>query len=208
MVIGATEDIHLSSAFIEAFDDSEINDRNGAVRYMAHHMATAVIITTVTTSIGFASNVLSNLQIIQHFATVAAFGILANAVVTFLCVPPLLSHLGPSPSEGKAGKKLLGKQQSFNLLTPIADFCVKYLHDATNRHPKWVMTVTLTLILASGLILLDVSVNTDPMTFFPEDSEIIEHTDTVAEISYLIAGLSRLLTDKQICTRIRSLLSF
>ncbi len=181
MVIGATEDIHLSSAFIESFDEHEVTDRNGAVEYMAHHMATAVIITTITTSIGFASNMLSNLEIIQHFATIASFGILANAVVTFLSVPPLLLHLGPSPEKQQPASDIEPRRPAFDLLQPIADFCVKYLHDTTSKHPVWVATGTLALIVASGVILLDVSVNTDPMTFFPEDSEIIEHTDTITE---------------------------
>lgn len=186
LVIGATEDIHLSAAFTEAYDRGEATDRGGAVQYMANHMATAVVITTFTTSIGFVSNVLSNLEIIQHFATIASFGILANAVVTFLSVPLLLSLLGPSPAQDEAGDKVEDKQEtgprrSLNLVVPLADFCVKYLHDSTHRYPGWVATVTLALILVSGLILTRVSVNTDPMTFFPEDSEIIEHTDRITE---------------------------
>lgn len=177
LVIGATEDIHLSSAFIEAFEDGNVSDRKGAVEYMANHMATAVVITAFTTSIGFVSNAFSNLEIIRHFAIIASFGIVANAVVTFLSIPPLLLILGPSPKQGKEGQM----PTRFNLLGPIADFCVKYLHITTYRYPRLVTVLTIGLILMSGLILLRVTVNTDPMTFFPDDSEIIDDTETITE---------------------------
>ncbi len=178
LVIGATEDIHLSAAYTEAYDAGEVNDRSAAVQYMAHHMAMAVIITTFTTSIGFVSNILSNLEIIQHFAIVASFGILANAMVTFLSVPLLLSLMGPSPAQSREADS---KREAFSILAPIAAFCVKYLHDSTNRHPKWVATITILLLLGSGLILGRISVNTDPMRFFPQDSKIIEHTNRISE---------------------------
>lgn len=186
LVIGATEDIHLSAAFIEAYEEGEATDRDGAVQYMANHMATAVVITTFTTSIGFISNILSNLEIIQHFAAIASFGILANAMVTFLSVPPLLSLMGPVPAQGEEGEKSErkrgdGSSRAFNLLKPIAGFCVKYLHDSTSQYPGWVATITVALILASGLILTRVSVNIDPMTFFPDNAEIIEHTNKISE---------------------------
>ncbi len=181
LVIGATEDIHLSSAFIEAYDEGEATDRNGAVQYMANHMATAVIITTFTTSIGFLSNILSNLEIIKHFAIIASFGIVANATITFLSVPPLLSLLGPKPRKGNEGERIEHKKRHSNLLKPIADFCVTYLHESTSQHPRWVAGITAVLVLASGLILTRVSVNIDPMTFFPEDAEIIEHTNKITE---------------------------
>jgi len=178
LVIGATEDIHLSSAFIEAYDKDEATDRGGAIQYMANHMATAVVITTFTTSVGFVSNVLSNLEIIQHFAIIASFGIMANAVATFLSVPMLLSLLGPVQGEKHANED---KRETSSVLRLIADFCVKYLHESTYRHPTLVLAITSILIVLSGLSLLNISVNTDPMTFFPEDSEIIEHTNRITE---------------------------
>ncbi len=183
LVIGATEDIHLSSAFVEAYDVGEATDRQGAVHYMASHMATAVVITAFTTSIGFVSNAFSNLQIIQHFAIVASFGIVANAVTTFLSVPLLLSLLGPQPGTSTAGGSE-ARQQIHGVsraLRAFADVCVRTLYDKTNRYPVRVATVTILLIVISGVILSRVKVNTDPMTFFPEDSQIITDTNMISD---------------------------
>ena len=51
--------------------------------------------TVVTTGLGFASNLASNIGLIQDFAIASTFAMLANGVITMLLVPMLLDRFGP-----------------------------------------------------------------------------------------------------------------
>ncbi len=172
LVIGATEDIHLSSAYLEAYDEPGIDDRPAAIEYMAKHMSLAVILTALTTSIGFLSNLYSNLEIIQHFAIAASFGIVANAVITFLGLPILLGLFGPKPKQED-------REERKSLVDVLAYLALTRLHEPTVTRPRLTAAVTGFLLLGCVVLFANVSVNTDPMKYFPDDSLILEHNEKI-----------------------------
>ena len=95
IVIGSTEDTHMMAAYFRGLQDNVENARDQAVYYMAKHIGLPLVLTVTTTALGFSSNMLSSIGLIQHFAFAATFAMLADGVVTVLVVPLMLSAYGP-----------------------------------------------------------------------------------------------------------------
>ena len=99
IVIGSTEDTHMLSAYFhglhQAGDDPP---RRRATRFMMRKMGVPLLLTVLTTALGFGSNILGNIELIRDFA-VSSITMVTNGVITLLLVPLVLSLVGP----GKAG---------------------------------------------------------------------------------------------------------
>ena len=86
IVIGSTEDTHMMAAFLRGLDnESGDNKREQAVKYMARHIGLPLILTVLTTALGFASNMFSQIGLIQHFSIAATFAMLANGFHYYSC---------------------------------------------------------------------------------------------------------------------------
>jgi hypothetical protein len=95
IVIGSTEDTHMVAAFFRGMTDDHKDPRGEAIGYMARHLGIPVVLTVLTTVLGFGSNLFTDIGLIQQFAFASTFGMLANGFITMLMVPMLLSWLGP-----------------------------------------------------------------------------------------------------------------
>ena len=75
IVIGSTEDTHMMSAFFRGMANQkdatlltpEQDPRMRAIAYMSVHTGLPLVLTVLTTALGFASNLFSNIGLIQHF---------------------------------------------------------------------------------------------------------------------------------------------
>ena len=75
IVIGSTEDTHLMAAYFRGLACAEKEPRREAIEYMASHIGLPLILTVLTTSLGFASNLFSDIGLIQHFSMAATLGV-------------------------------------------------------------------------------------------------------------------------------------
>ena len=182
IVIGSTEDIHLLSAYIEADGEPGVVARQDAIDFMARHMVVAVLITVGTTLIGFLSNSLSSIPVISDFAIAAAFGIFANAVVTFLSVPLLLSVIGPIPhkhgtlsSLGKENSKI-NKRKTVEWIQEVV---YKKMIEPSLSRPKTVLILGVVVTIGALAVLPRMVVNNNPLSFFPEETQLLLDTDRV-----------------------------
>ena len=82
------------AAYFRGLAAAEKEPRNEAIEYMASHIGLPLILTVLTTALGFASNLLSDIGLIQHFSVAATFAMIANGIVTILVVPLMLSLFG------------------------------------------------------------------------------------------------------------------
>ncbi|MGH8595201.1 MAG: MMPL family transporter, partial [Gammaproteobacteria bacterium] len=82
IVVGSVEDVHLIAGYFEGLKPELTAFRRQAVLAMAKHVGPAILITSITTILGFVSNVTSAIPLIQEFAIAAAFAMAANFVVT------------------------------------------------------------------------------------------------------------------------------
>ncbi len=170
IVIGSTEDTHLMAAFFRGLSVAEKEPRKEAINYMASHIGLPMILTVLTTALGFASNMFSDIGLIQHFAIASTFAMIANGIITILAVPLLLSLFGPNEvrkaEDNKTRLNLPGKmiemfrycQQHFPgaILFSTALLCLFFIYQASTLY-----------------------VTNDPLSYFPSDRPLIRDTQRI-----------------------------
>ncbi len=174
IVIGSTEDTHIIDAYfrglLEADTDDTPKPRLAAVDYVANHMGLPLLLTVLTTSLGFASNLFSNIGLIQQFAVASTFAMLANGVITLLIVPMLLARFGPvrTPLRAEPSAPRL----------PLR--IVRVFRIFQERFP--IQTLGVTGVLCAFFIwqASNLYVTNDPMSYFSEDRPLIKDSERVA----------------------------
>ena len=173
VVIGSTEDTHMMAAFLRGLNEKPgENSRQEAVRYMAKHIGLPMILTVLTTTLGFASNLFSNIGLIQHFSIAATFAMLANGLITILVMPLMLSLFG-----AKEGDPLV-KNIKTNSLPDRIMSVFRYTQD---RFPM--ATLVLTAMLCAFFIFQasKLYVTNDPLSYFPSDRPLIQDAKRIHE---------------------------
>jgi len=170
IVIGSTEDTHIMSAFFRGLDEAPSEHRDHAVRYMASHIGLPLILTALTTSLGFASNMFSNIELIQHFAVTSTFAMLANGLVTILTVPVLLSVYGPDKSTA-----------SDDTRSDFPQRVVGVFRISQDRYPTTTLIITAVLCIFFIYHASKLYVTNDPLSYFPSDRPLIQDTKRIHE---------------------------
>lgn len=170
VVIGSTEDTHMMSAYLHGMARGEAQGRDAATRYMLRHMAIPLLLTVITTSLGFASNMITGIGLIQDFAIAASLAILANGVITILLVPILLSRLGPV-SQDKAVQQ--------DRVRGIPALMVRLFGASNNRLSKWVLFFTALLCAFFVYQASKLHVSNDPMSYFRGSQPLIQQARLV-----------------------------
>jgi hypothetical protein len=170
IVIGSTEDTHMIAAFFRGLDNKAANPRAEAIRYIAAHIGLPLILTVLTTALGFASNIFSDIGLIQHFAIVSTFGILINGVITVLVVPLLLSTYGP-----ETNTSTIENQDQKNL----PDRIMKIFRYSQDQYPGSTLFVTAVLCAFFVFQASKLYVTNDPLSYFPSDRPLIKDTKRI-----------------------------
>ena len=178
IVIGSTEDTHMMAAFFRGLaDQSSAGDgvrtaqRSEAVRYMAKHTGLPMLLTVLTTFLGFAANLFGDIVLIRDFAIASTTAILFNGIVTVLVVPPLLARFGRSMGQGKSAEELYGNN--------LPDQIIRTFRMSQDRFPVIVLGVTLLLCSFFTWQASHLYVTNDPMSYFPEDRKLVQEAKTI-----------------------------
>ncbi len=109
LALGSADGIHLLKRYFERRRLGE--PAREATRHVFKEMGTPIILTTVTTTVGFASLAISDFAVIQQFGLLTALGIVIALIVTLTLLPALLSFgVTPGPAkERKAGSQAFGE---------------------------------------------------------------------------------------------------
>jgi hypothetical protein len=172
IVIGATEDTHMMAAFFRGLDKSDEDKRSAAIIYMARHVGLPLILTVLTTALGFASNLFSNIGLIQHFAFAATFAMLTNGIITILVMPMMLSIFGPKENAG-----ILRDGESPGL----PDRIMKVFRYSQDHFPISTLVVTAALCAFFIFQASKLYVTNDPLSYFPSDRPLIQDTKRIHE---------------------------
>lgn len=145
IVIGSTEDTHMMASYIHGISRSEGQRRTVATRFTVKHVGVPLLLTVMTTAMGFAGNIFSSIGLIRDFAVVSTCAILANGLITLLLVPMMLVTFGPRKIKPfRQGDRVRGlpglvtrlfgliKRRHSNLVLLLtALLCALFLHQAT-----------------------------------------------------------------------------
>lgn len=157
LVVGATEDIHLLSEYAVCLGRDK--DKKSAIAAMLRISATAIILTSVTTTVGFLTLAPSEIPIIAEFGIAASFGMAMNLVLTVLAVP-LVARIMPAPKGFERAPSALDQRIKTWLATLVLD------------HRRWIIVGSAAFLALSAAFASRVVVDNDFLSFFDEKSEI------------------------------------
>jgi predicted RND superfamily exporter protein len=175
LVIGATEDIHLLSEYLEGLHQR--NERHQAIHYMIGKAGTVITVTALTTFFGFLCISINQIPILRQFGMAAAFGLLVNPVITALVAPVYFRITGPRT------------QSSTTPVTHRAEFIDRMAVMVTgwfHSRRKTVLALSIGVAAAVALFSPRVRLNNDILGVFKENSEISQR---IHELSRHLAGV-------------------
>jgi predicted RND superfamily exporter protein len=164
IVIGSTEDIHILSEYLEGIEETR-GDRDEAIKIMSGKVGTAVLLTSLTTFIGFLSITLNQITLLKQFGIVAAFGLFVNPVATCMLAPVYLHFFGSI--KGKTSETHSSGFMS-NFFNNLADTILNII----NSNKRLVLTIFLGLAAIIGFFTVMVNVDNDLLGYFKKNSAI------------------------------------
>jgi predicted RND superfamily exporter protein len=182
IVIGSTEDVHMIIAYLdglapEGHAKKEAVNRRLAVEHMARRVGVPILITSLTTAVGFVANTVSEIPLIREFAMASAFAMVANLIVTVLALPLQLTLFGPKVSRLSAEDKAL---------TGVVGGILRFVERVTDQYPMIIVGAFASLLIILGMRIPDVRVNNDPLSYFrPDHPFVVDATQLADHLSGL-----------------------
>ncbi len=181
IVIGSTEDTHMMAAYFRGLHTSlnEIKHKESepqrlALAYMAKHTGLPLILTVLTTTLGFASNLFSSIGLIQDFAIASTLAIVINGMVTILVVPLLLSRFG--------FKDFGSRTQSESIYeNSLPAKIIRAFRISQDNYPLYTLGFTAILCAFFTIQASKLYVTNDPMSYFPQDNLLVQETQRIHE---------------------------
>ncbi|MDA7816678.1 MMPL family transporter [Sulfurimonas sp.] len=161
IVLGSTEDTHMISAFLNYIQTSAKESKDIIIKKMLKKTGIALLLTTITTVLGFASNIFSGIDLIKDFAITATFALGINGLITILLVPVFLHYFDFS------------SYNSSNSFAKYTNSIMKILTTVYAKHKKLVSLITLTLVALSIFLAKDLQVNNDPLSYFHSQHQLV-----------------------------------
>lgn len=149
---------------------NQINEEKGKNRKKALIRALAAItipvfLSGVTTVFGFASFIFgSYLTMIRNFGIFTSLGVLFALILSLAFIPALISLFGYYRKKKNATKTKIQKETIMGrwLLRPFANLI--------NRHPKYILTGSLILVIISGVGISRIKTNVNMTNYFEKDN--------------------------------------
>lgn len=173
LIIGATEDVHILTEYREVKDEGMEGLK--AVESIARRIGLTLLLTGVTTTLGFAVTGLNAIAIMQEFGLSAAFGMLARFIVSVTFLPAYLRFFGSAIKASPTGK--LDEARHRRLARHFSNFIMKRVV----AHPVRVIAGFIIIAIPCALLIPGIRVSNDLISFLKPDSPILEKLDTVAK---------------------------
>ncbi len=170
IIIGSTEDIHLLTEYAAGIDQG-LRRRDAVVR-MADKMGMAVLLTFITTYLGFLSIALNDIELLFQFGITASTGLLFNFLITVSLVPVMLHRFGHRDSVVATGTK-----RSSTLFQRWAVGLMLRLR----RRRGQVFAMAALLALLSFLAATHLRINNNFLDYLDRHSALRSHTDRIHE---------------------------
>lgn len=169
IVIGSTEDIHLVSEYLTGLKKIKIREK--AVEHMIRKISLAVVLTSVTTFIGFLSISLNPILILKQFGLVAAFGLLVNPIITILVSPIYLRYRGPTSFA----------QRRFLIGLPVFNIWIDRILHIILKHKVFLLSLFGVILISAVYLTFRVRVDNSLIGFFKSSSEARKRCETLEE---------------------------
>jgi hydrophobe/amphiphile efflux-3 (HAE3) family protein len=163
VIIGSTEDIHMLADFREGRRKG-LNHQQALTR-MIGNMRIPLMLTFLTTYLGFLSIASNPIALLREFGLIASSGLLINFLITILLVPAWLQLFPDADPQPQRNRARLASRIAISL----------YLALAPHRRLLLALVALLTLL---GLYQATrIQVDNDPMSYFDEQQEIARNAE-------------------------------
>lgn len=166
--IGSVYGVHVMARYDVLAD--ELGDAPAAATACLADTILPVMISGVTTVIGFAALLVAPQPAIGEFATYSILGVAAMSLVAVTGVPALLACL-PLPRKDRGAARGIGGRVSRRLGEAI-ERLLAVLADVATRRPAPILALWTCLTLAAAAAIPSIVVDTDYLSFFDARSDV------------------------------------
>lgn len=164
MPIAVVDSVHIMSEFADHYDADK--DVKQSIERVVDHLYKPMLFTSLTTSVGFASLLLTPIPPVQVFGVFVAFGVLLAFLVTMFFIPAYVVRMKPEKLKNLSRLKSGGDAD-----TPLAR-----LLRAAGRfafgNGKVVTALTLVVLAVSIAGVMQIEINDNPMRWFKDTHRI------------------------------------
>lgn len=165
MPIAVVDSVHIMSEFADRYKEGQ--DKKAVIKTVVGELFTPMLFTSVTSTIGFLSLMLTPIPPVQIFGAFIGFGIILAFVTTILFVPAYISRLSD-----KSLKQLQDShQQSLEQKSGLAAFVNVIGNIAKKRQALHIVIFGL-IFIWSAIGVTKIQINDNPVRWFKEDHPI------------------------------------
>jgi len=163
IAIGVADGIHLYNHIMLEHHDNPDLSKKDLIRDMIKQMWLPVMMTSVTTAIGFLSLLTSEVYPIKYFAVFTGLGVMIAMVMSLVFIPAMINIFGLS----KIKSKKSGEQEFFKKHS-------NWFTDIVINHRKIWVTLTIIILIVFGFGISKVWINSSFLARFPSSNPIVE----------------------------------
>jgi len=157
VLIGTTEDTYLITEYLEEIrEGKETSDK--IILNISKKLGLPIILTSITTIIGFSSIYLNNIEILKEFAMVAGFSMFINFIITIVIVPIALHNLNFNINHTE-------KVISY-------DKVLKAIINVFKHYTKYVYGISFFIFLISLFYVPKIVLDNNTLNYFKDSSEV------------------------------------
>ena len=161
IALGVADGIHLLTHLKDNLRHNLNTTKNEAIRDMINNMWKPVVMTSITTAVGFISLLTSEVYPVKYFGLFTAFGVLAAMIFSLIFIPAGLKIFNLPKVNNKEKKNYL---EPDNFLSSFADWVIS--------HKKKIIIISLIIFIAGIIGAQNLWINSSFLSKFEEDEEI------------------------------------
>lgn len=172
IVVGATEDVHILSEYIGLRRKGQSGAH--AMSGTADRIGLTLLLTAISTILGFAATGLTDIIAMQHFGVAASLGMLCRFLTTSFFLPSYLrifeTHFSINSNKARS-------------LIPwnIEDKLVGTIMQRLIQHPVLVILIFIIITVPSLYLADRIELNNDMPAFLKKETKVVQDINTVAD---------------------------
>ena len=186
IAIGVADGIHLYSHMYLFLKEHPRATRQEAVKDMLHEMWRPVVMTSVTTAVGFISLLTSQVYPIKYFGIFTAFGVMMAMVFSLLLIPAAILVFGLPHA-----KKKIEKEDD----DEAGDYLAYRFAEGVLKHKNLIYGISILIAVISIWGMTKVWINSSFLEKFERDSDIVltdqfinEHFGGTSTLNVVLEG--------------------
>ena len=167
IALGVADGIHLLSHLHQEIKNDSTIDKRDAILDMLRELWKPVVMTSVTTAVGFISLLTSEVYPVKYFGLFTAFGVMAAMIFSIFFIPAGLNLFG---LPGLKSKKRT-KTESTKLFSSISDWVLKY--------KKAIIVGSILIVIFAIIGMQQVWISSSFLNKFEKDEKIIKSNNFI-----------------------------